>query len=481
MKKRLLTTLLPFTLIPIDTLAQTEVLHTPPEIEDVTVVAKPEALTQSPVIEHSTEKTIKIAITDLQHNPQLAEKILNQAILQRNYAVIAKVLPIYQAFSDKDEILVLFAEGTLADAQQQYAEAINKFRQILAINPQLNPVRIALAITLFKDQQNSAAEDQFNKAKTAENIPAPIKALIDRYLTALEQRSGWKTSFSVNYLQDHNVNNTSSTREIENTGFIKADQMLPQSAHGVAYSFNLSKDINLFGAHYLSLENNLFGKFYWDNRDYNDVLNRTYVGYTHKSAEQTWRLLPFYERRWIGDKRYQWSNGVRGEWNRWLSTNWQLSTALEYAKQHYFTSEALNGHNQLASMTVLWLRTPQQYFYFGSDFYREKTAVKQYSHDAKTLRLGWGQEWYQGISSRLSVAFTKRDYKDQAVLANILPLGKVRADKIYQANLMLWKRDWYFWGITPKVRFSWKKQDSNIPSMYAYTDKNVNLVFEKTF
>ena len=35
--------------------------------------------------------------------------------------------------------------------------------------------------------------------------------------------------------------------------------------------------------------------------------------------------------------------------------------------------------------------------------------------------------------------------------------------------------------ITPKLQLSWRKQDSNIPEMYSYTQKNVNMLFEKTF
>ncbi|OBX03177.1 hypothetical protein QV06_10010 [Gallibacterium genomosp. 3] len=457
------------------------VLELPREVEEITKVAKPEVPQKLPETANITVKTTKISLVEIEKNPQLAAQILNQAILQRNIAVIAKVLPIYRHFPIKDEILVLFAEGTLAEAQQHYELAITKFRQILAIDPRLNPVRIALAISLFRDQQNSAAKEQFNKAKVEQKVPQPIQLLIEHYLQAIEQRSEWKSSFAVNYLQEDNVNNASATREIEHTGFIKSDQMLPQTAHGLAYSVNLARDFNLFAAHYLSFENTLVGKFYWDNRDYNDVLNRTYLGYTHKSATQTWRLLPFYERRWIGDKRYRWANGVRGEWNQWLSANWQVSTALEYAKQRYFATPSLNGHSQLASFTLLWLRNPQQYFYGGMDLQREHTSVKQYSYTAQTLRLGWGQEWYQGISSRLNLSLTRRNYQDEAVLGNVLPLGKIRSDRVYQAHLTLWKRDWHFWGITPKLKFSWKKQDSNIPSMYTYTDKNINLVFEKTF
>lgn len=422
MKKLLLISLLPFPILAENTF----------QPEQHQYVAQPEKPVKSmPFIQPTQSEKIKVSIEQIKQDKNLAEHLLNLAILQQNNALIETLLPAYQQFEQKDAILVLFAQGVSEKLQQHYAKAISYFRQILAINPDLNPVRIELATTLFADQQLTAAKEQFEKAKAEPNLPANISHLLDQYLNAIEQRSEWQSSLSFNYLRDPNVNNTSRTQEIENTGFIKSKEMLPQSAHGIAYSFNISKQYNLFANHYAYFENTLWGKYYWDNKDYNDILNRTYLGYMNKSAVQNWKILPFYGRRWVGNHRYQWEQGLRGEFSRWLSSNWQISTALEYAKQRYFSQPSSNGFNQLASITALWLRNPRQYFYTGIDFNREKTRVRQYSSDSKTLRLGWGQEWGKGISSRLSFSFVQRQYKAEAKLGGILPLGKIRSDKIY--------------------------------------------------
>ncbi|OOF49064.1 surface lipoprotein assembly modifier [Rodentibacter trehalosifermentans] len=164
-----------------------------------------------------------------------------------------------------------------------------------------------------------------------------------------------------------------------------------------------------------------------------------------------------------------------------LNPNWQLSTAAEYTKQRYFDSTAQNGNTKLVSATLVWARTPRQFFYLGGDFNRETTKVKQYGSDTKSLRIGWGQEWSKGISSRLGLGFSQRHYKDQAVLGGLIPLGKVRKDRIFNVNLTLWKRDWHLFGITPKLQFSYRKQKSNIPSLYSYDRQNLNLIFEKSF
>ncbi|KGQ25328.1 hypothetical protein JP33_06655 [Gallibacterium anatis CCM5995] len=472
MKKLFLVSLLPFPILAENTF----------QPEQHQYIAQPEKPVKSiPFIQPTKSEKIKVSTEQIKQDKKLTEHLLNLAILQQNNALIETLLPIYQKFEKKDDILVLFAQGVSEKLQQHYAAALSYFRQILAINPDLNPVRIELATALFADQRLSSAKEQFEKAKAEPNLPANIAYLLDQYLNAIEQRTNWQTNLSFNYLRENNVNNTSDIKEIENTGFIKSKEMLPQSAHGIAYSFNLSKEYNLFSNHYAYFENTLWGKYYWDNKDYNDILNRSYLGYMNKNAVQNWKLLPFYGRRWVGDHRYQWEQGIRGEFSRWFTPNWQISTALEYAKQRYFLQPGSNGFNQFASITVLWLRNPRQYFYVGTDINHEKTRILQYSSDIKTLRLGWGQEWTKGISSRLSFSFAQRQYKAEAKLGGILPLGKIRSDKIYQAQLILWKRDWQWWNITPKLQFNWKQQVSNIPSMYSYTDKNINLLFEKQF
>ncbi|QPB43328.1 surface lipoprotein assembly modifier [Rodentibacter haemolyticus] len=451
------------------------------EVQQQIKVAEPEKREAVVSLLGQNEQPIHFSEADLRSNPKLTQQLLGQAIYSREPAMIEKLLAIYKTFPENDRTLVQFAEGKFAALTGDYGTAVSVYREILAERTELNPVRIELAIALFHDKQNTAAEAQFQKALSEPNVPAQVRQLINAYLEALQSRDEWNISLFAHYVRDTNVNNTSSNRNIEDTGYVKNNDMMPETAHGIAYRFNLSKDFNLWGRYYLALENDLYGKSYWDNHEYDDFLNRTSLGLRYKTAKSTFSLLPFYEKRLYGNESYQWSNGARLEYSRWLNPNWQLSTAAEYAKNRYFDSRSQNGNTRLLSATLVWARTPQQFFYLGGDFNREKTWVKQYSSDTKSLRLGWGQEWGKGISSRLGFGISQRQYKDYAVLGGLIPLGKIRKDKIYSAHLTLWKRDWHLFGITPKLQLSYRKQDSNLPSMYSYDRKNVNLVFEKDF
>ena len=55
----------------------------------------------------------------------------------------------------------------------------------------------------------------------------------------------------------------------------------------------------------------------------------------------------------------------------------------------------------------------------------ERTQVRQYGSNSKSLRLGWRQEWGLSVSSHLSLNIIKRDYKDVAKILIYSPSAKI--------------------------------------------------------
>ena len=409
------------------------------------------------------------------------EEQLKQAIYQNNSGQIQSLLYQYQQQPQQDLTLKSYAEAKLAALQHNYDVAIRIYRKILSERPELNSIRMELAKVLFADRQDSAARVQFDKVKSVKNLPSSAYQLIERYIDALNSRNSWQFDASVSYLKTDNVENVSSSSVIENTGFVKGAGMLPQKAQGVAYNLGINRDFNLIGSHYLGVSNETYGKTYWDNHQYDDLFSRTFIGYAYKKNDTTLRLQPFYEKRWYGGNSFHWSNGAEISYSFWLSQNWQNQTALEYEKRRFFKDNPQAGHIRTASTTFIWYRNPEQIFYLGTAFSQQRLQERQYSSDIKNLRLGWLQEYAFGISTKLNLSFTHRQFKDQAILGGILPLGKIRQDHIYSVFAQVWKRDWHLWGITPKLNLEWRKQKSNLDTLYSYKMHNVTLAFEKTF
>lgn len=427
-------------------------------------------------------KEIQQILSTQQVSQNELETALHYALNQGDMPVVALLLNNYQKLPDTDPILIDFAQAQLAQKAGRHTEAVTLYRKILAQAATLTPVRIQLATSLFYLNEESAAREQFEKALSDPQLPADIHQLVTGYLAALNRRNEWQFHFSAHYLRENNVNNASNEAYIENTPFKKNAAMLPQKAHGVAYAVGMEREFHLKNPHFLHFSQDLSGKYYWDNRDFDEISSRTYLGYVNKGADYRFALLPFYDQLWFGGHRYKSAYGVRANWQHWFNPHWQLSTALEYGRQHYFSNEPLNGHHKLASLTLLWRINPECFIYSGVDVSQERTRIRQYSYDLKTLRAGWGEEWQGGISSRLSLSYSERAYKADFALANgAFRFDKVRQDRIYQAGLTLWKRDWHIWGGTPKLHMHWKKQVSNLPTLYSYQDKNITFLVEKSF
>ena len=123
----------------------------------------------------------------------------------------------------------------------------------------------------------------------------------------------------------------------------------------------------------------------------------------------------------------------------------------------------------------MYLPTQRRYFYGGLDYLNKNAPDDDQSYDRKGIRLGWGEAWDRGISTRVSVGYGKKDYDAPSRFTQIQ--GE---DKEYSANFSIWKRDLYLLGLTPRVTWQYNKVTSNDP-FNEYSKNNVNLAFTKTF
>lgn len=414
-------------------------------------------------------------------NSSELEEQLKQAIYQQKFEAIQTLLKAYQQQENADPVVIAYAKAKSAFIQQDYQTTISIYRQIISQNPELNSIRMELAIALFADRQDNAAKLQFDKVRSVSGLPESAYQKIQAYLEAIHQRNEWQFNINFTYLKTDNVANVARDSNIENTGFIKNNNMMPQKANGVGFNAELGKDFNIRGSHYLSINNEIVGKIYWDNHRFDDISNRILLGYAYKKSDKTLRIQPFYDKRWFGNRSFHWSNGVQLSYDVALSNQWKNQTQLSFEKRLFFDENLQAGNIKTLSNTLLWMPNPRQLFYLGGAISTERTREKQYGSTSKNVRFGWLQEYQWGISTQLSFSFTNRKFHDEAMLAGIIPLNKTRRDKIYHLNAKLWKRDWHLWGVTPKFHLTWKKQQSNLATLYSYTDKQITLLFEKSF
>lgn len=432
------------------------------------------------------QKLVQYSSVQLKGNQPLTEQLLFALLKTANLPRIQQVFTIYQAFPAPNPLLVALTQGKIALLQGDESQAIRHYRTALAIDPNLNTARFQLAILLFQAHQNDNALRQFRKLQSVPSLPANVQSLINQYIQAISKRTAWQWDFSFHYVKDKNINKVSDNPYIDDAQhWRKNASVLPQTAEGVDYYVSTSKLFNLRNAHHLYFSASLDGETYWNNHPYDDLLSRVTLGYRYQNADSSLELLPFYQYRWIGSQAYQFSNGLSLNAGKWLTPRWRGNIYAEYKKNHFFDSTQQNGHNWFSSLSFYFVQNPKTAFYFGASWNKEHTSLANYHNQTLQAYAGWSQEWLAGVSSKFSLSLAKRRYQDEAFLGSAnglrIYLGKNRQDTIYQSTLALWKRDWYWLNITPKLELRFKKQQSNLPQMYSYQERNINLIFEKKF
>ena len=393
--------------------------------DDQLQLAKPDLSTQKPQIseKRNDKHTLSMTKEELAKHPDLIVRGLIPAVLQNNGEAVQLLLPLYQNLPKQDPFLLEWAKAINAREEGRFSEAVTRYRTLFSQNSTILPLRYQLAQALFLNNDNEAAKDQFQK--------------------------------------------------------LRAEQ---ESATGFSYFAEAEKKWSLPHNYFTKFSIEGSGKYYWDNKKYNEFNGRVGEGLGYQTARFEISLTPFTERRWYAGgssgsdsmKQYSKNSGARLDLTYWLNEKWQISTAVEYGEQRYNTRKHLNGNNYLWSNTLSYFPKSGQFWFVGADYNRENTRDKDNAYQRKNLRLGWGQEWGWGISTRISLAYARRTYKG-ADLFNIR-----QKNNEYQSAVTLWHRDLYFWGITPKITWSYQRVSSNHP-FYSYDKNRIFLEMGKTF
>lgn len=415
-------------------------------------------------------QTIKMSSEELLGQPELLQRALDSALHLNHVDAVRFLLPLYRRLPETDPILLQFAQAVVARADGDLSQAINIYRNIIAENPHLTPMRLQLAIVLFDNHEDTAAEDQFEKIRSEENVPTEINQVVNHYLTALQERQSWSFQANVQYVQDSNINNAPRERDHGNW---KTPE--PEAAHGIAYNLEAEKNFSLQQGWYIPLTASLNGKNYWDNHRYDEVTMRVAVGAAYRNLRSQMAVLPYVEKKWYGGQSYANTTGLRLEASHWLHPRWQVLGAFEYGRKHQQQYLYLSGNSYLASGTAVYLASPRQYWLLGVDLGRETAQDKDSTYNRIGIRSGWGQEWDKGISTFFLVGTAHRRYEDKAWASN-----DMRHDKEYFASASIWLRNLHFYGLTPRLTTTWQRYRSN-HFMFNYEKSKVFIEVSKKF
>ncbi|HHW7570956.1 TPA: surface lipoprotein assembly modifier [Mannheimia haemolytica] len=446
-----------------------------PTLEKPEPQAKPQAVNAQ-----VHRQSISISSQQLLQQPELLNSAMLTALVTNHTENVQFLLPIYQQLpaSEQNSEVVQWAEAVNAKAKQNYSEAIKGYRQLLAKYPENQPIRMQLAVALFENRENEAAEAQFYKLQ-ADKLPQEIANAVNSYLEAIGKQDQWSFQGGLTYLNDPNINNA------PNAGTTYGNWTAPkkESAQGVGFYLEADKKWSWGNGFFHEFRLNGNGKYYWNNKKYNEYSLRESLGLGYQNAKQKITLLPFFEQTWYAGgssqtestKRYSNSGGVNARWQYWITPQWQSAISYEYAEQRYTRRQHLDGNYHFIAPSLYFYPNSQQYWFVGANFNRTSTRDLDDSFIRRGVSIGWGQEWKNGLSTQLSASYARKQYRAQMPIFQI-----TQRNSEYGVQASIWHRALHFKGITPRLTWQYNKVKSN-HSFYSYDKNRVYIEFSHTF
>ena len=452
-------------------------------MEETHIPLRPKPVVNAPPKKQTeeSEQTIPtMTKEELVQQPGLLVHAMLSALAMGNADNVEFLLPLYQRLDKQyqEPFVIQWAQAMVARNHQDYNGAIKLYRSVLAEFNDIIPLRLQLAITLFENKETEAAKDQFEKLR-AESLSAEAQSVINQYLEAIANQDPWSFSGGLTYLNDPNINNAPKA------GTRMGNWIPPEreSAQGVGFFLDIGKKWTWGNGLFNEFRLNGNGKYYWNNKKYNEYTGRISIGQGFQTAMQNIVLLPFMEQTWYAGgspisetvKRFSKAGGATLEWQYWLSPKWRLSTTYEYAEQRYNKRKHLNGNYHFIGSNLVYFSSAQQYWFVGANYNRTSTRDKDDSYIRRGLQIGWGQEWKWGLSTRLSLSYARKNYYAPMPIFNI-----TQRNKEYGINTSIWHRALHYKGITPRLTWSYNKVKSN-HAFYTYDKHRIFLEFSKQF
>ncbi|ELI6866184.1 TPA: DUF560 domain-containing protein [Salmonella enterica] len=382
-----------------------------------------------------------------------------------------------KCLQDIDPLFLDWANAVLEYQNKNYTQSVRYYRKIISARPDWYSARLQLATVLYLNKDIHSAEEQLRKLRS-ENLSEEAAGLIDGFIARVQKADHWSFRGGLTYLNEKNINNVPpSSRTI---GGWKSEK--PQSGKGMMYWGEAEKRFSLPDNFFVITQLAAAGKIYWNNHPYDELDGSIGAGMGYRNVNTMVQFIPFYEKSYYGGgqtsdgglQSYSDTIGIKMETELQLSPRWRLYSDLKLGKNEYKKKNYLDGHRYSLNETLIYFPSSRQYISAGLGYSMLRTREKDSSFDKTTFRTGWMYEWNGGISTLLQAAYGYKTYLDEDFW------GIKQINHEYSTSVTVWHRDIYFWGITPKVTWSYQRIDSNHP--FHDTERNrLFLSFSKYF
>jgi hypothetical protein len=367
-----------------------------------------------------------------------------------------------------------FYMGVLERREGNFPKAVEYFRTILIDHPGLHRVRLELATTLFALQEDKSAEFHFQHLLAAD-VPEQVRQEIERFLAAIRSRKRYDLNVQFAIAPDTNINAASGVREVTLFGLPFRTEDTEEES-GVGITAGLGGEYRYWINERWRVRNQaaLFRRDYKGDQ-FDDMTVRAGVGPQLLTSEWDISLLGVATRRWYGNEKYNYGNGLRLETDYTGFERWRIDTALDYLDMTYDDFDFRDS--SIAAVTVI----PTYYNSITSSvspilgLSSEDAESSVFSNVGYRIALGVFQEFPYGISLYVQPEYFYFQYEEEDEA-----FGSTRHDKTRRLTLSVYRRNWILFGVSPVLAYIYTSNNSN-QELYSYERHQFQIGFTSRF
>ena len=370
---------------------------------------------------------------------------------------------------------VQFLLGLLDMNDKDYDSAISRFRRVLVSEPGAVRVRLEMGRAYYLAGRYSDAERQFMYAR-AGNVPRNVRANIDRYLAAVRQRKTFSFGFSMSLAPDSNLNAGPATDAVTLYGL--PFQLSPNARANSGVG--LLVDTSLEWAPRISTKAKwrigaLAHRSQYRQTEFDDMTLAFYTG-PHVSLKR-WdlNLLGNVARRWYGDRGYTRAYGPSADVTYYVSSHLGIGLSGAVSQIDYDQIALQSGLGESLTLSSFYTPTTSSYIRGAVTLGRQNAGIAAYAYGSRQFGLAYTNEFRGGITASIAPTYTTLDY-DAALAA----FATIRRDRQYTVQVSLLDRRIDFHGLTPRLAYTFIKNDSNI-ALYSFKRSRFEIGITSSF
>jgi outer membrane protein len=240
-------------------------------------------------------------------------------------------------------------------------QAVFAFERVIAVEPENSRARLELARAYFELNENEAASEEFNYAKTLP-VPAEVTATIEEYLTAIDSRvraADQQRQFNL-YVQaslgyDSNVNSATDSSTVALPAFGNLVFTLDDTARelesgfyaldgGLSFSSRISaeKNLSVFGGA------NIFHRPTYEEHRFDTSAGNAQLGLRHNRDNNSFLASLQVQKYLIDGNTSRNQGGINLQWLHMASSRTQISVFAQGLIQK-FPGQSIRNVNQYSS------------------------------------------------------------------------------------------------------------------------------------